>query len=170
MQDPVCYEKYPAGIVIVSNLVQLSIYAAGAMLVSFFGLLWIALYIFFIVLLEIRLLGRHCTDCYYFGKICAFGKGRLSCLIFKKGDPERFSQKKIGWKDMIPDFLVTIIPLLAGIASLVIEFRWTTLFLIIILIILGFPGTAFVRGRLACSYCWQRETGCPALELFGGKK
>ena len=40
------------------------------------------------------------------------------------------------------------------------------LVLVAVLLILGFPGTAFVRGQLACRFCRQRELGCPAEQLF----
>lgn len=167
MQDQVCHENYPAGVV-VSNLLTLSIYAAGILLVSFFGLPWMTLYILFIILLEIRLLSRHCPDCYYYGKACAFGRGRISSMIFRKGDPEKFCQKKYTIKDIVPDFLLILIPVLAGVISLVFEFRWTTIVLIIAIIILGFPAAGALRMNLACRYCRQMEIGCPAVELFGG--
>jgi hypothetical protein len=127
------------------------------------------LYLLFVLVLEYRVVSRHCVDCYYYGKTCAFGKGRLSCLIFPKGEPERFCRNTMTWKDMIPDFLVLLIPLLAGIAELIGEFRWPTLLLLILILILGFPGTGFVRQQLACRYCKQREIGCPASQLFDKK-
>jgi hypothetical protein len=115
-------------------------------------------------------LSRHCVDCYYYGKTCAFGKGWLSSLFFPKGQPEQFNQKKITWKDIVPDFLVFIIPILAGILLLIQEFTWIILSLIIALFLLGFFGNALVRGQLACRYCKQREIGCPAEQLFDNKK
>lgn len=169
MQEPAGYEKYPTGIVIASNLLSFFMYLIGAFLVYQVGLVWVILYILFIIVLEFRLLGRHCVDCYYWGKTCAFGKGRLSCLIFPKGTPERFLQKKITWKDIIPDFLVFIIPVFAGILLLLNEFQWIILFLVIVLLILGFFGNALVRGQLACKYCKQKEIGCPAVQLFERK-
>jgi len=169
MQEPEGYEQYPARIVIASNLLSVFMYLIGAFLVYQFGLIWVILYLIFVILLEFRLLGSHCVDCYYYKKTCAFGKGRLSGMFFPKGIPERFSQKTITWKDIIPDFLVFIIPVLAGIILLLIEFRWTILLLIIILFILGFAGNACVRGQLACKYCKQKEIGCPAVQLFDKK-
>ena len=163
------YDQYPTGIVIASNLLSLFIYLIGAFLMYQVGLVWVILYILCIILLELRLLGGHCTGCYYYGKTCAFGKGSLSCLIFPKGTPEQFSMKKITWKDIIPDFLVFIIPVLAGIVLLLNEFQWIILILVIVLLILGFIGNAFVRGKLACKYCKQKEIGCPAAQLFERK-
>jgi hypothetical protein len=71
---------------------------------------------------------------------------------------------------MVPDFLVFIIPVLAGILLLVREFSFTILVLIIALFLLGFMGNALVRGQLACRYCRQKEIGCPAVELFDKTK
>jgi hypothetical protein len=73
-------------------------------------------------------------------------------------------------KDLAPDFLLFMIPVLAGILLLVRGFSWTDLIFVIALLVLGFAGNALVRGQLACRYCRQREIGCPAEQLFGGKK
>ena len=177
MQESVCYENYPLRIVILSNLLSVSVYVIGLYLVSLAGIVWAFLYLIYIALLEIRLLGWHCNNCYYYGKTCAFGKGRLSKRLFPKGDPEKFKQKKITCREMAPDFAVIVIPVLAGIFSIItefqfqegIEFRWTTLVLILILLILGSSGNAFVRGRLSCTHCRQREAGCPAVDFFDKK-
>jgi hypothetical protein len=169
MGEPGCHEQYPAVIVVLSNLVSLLIYGIGAYILYRFSLILVTIYLLFILLLEFRLLGRHCVDCYYYGRTCAFGKGYLSSLLFAKGKPEQFSQKKITWKDIVPDFLVFTPPVLAGILLLLREFTWIILGLIIALFLLGFLGNALVRGQLACRYCKQREIGCPAERLFNKK-
>jgi hypothetical protein len=170
MQDPCCNEQYPAVIVVISNLVSLLIYGIGAYILYRISLILVVIYVLFILFLEFRLMGRHCVDCYYYGKTCAFGKGYLSSLLFQRGRPERFNEKKITWKDIVPDFLVFLVPVLAGILLLVLQFSWTVLILIVALIVLGFFGNALVRGKLACRYCKQREIGCPAEKLFDKKK
>ena len=90
--------------------------------------------------------------------------------MFPRGRPERFNQKKITLLDIVPDFLVFIVPVLAGILLLVMEFSWIILGLIIILVMLGFFGNALVRGQLACRYCYQQELGCPAEQMFNTTK
>jgi len=170
MQEPRCHETYPSLIVVASNLVSLLIYGFGAYILYRFSLIWVIAYVLFILLLEFRLLSRHCVDCYYYGKTCAFGKGRLSSLFFPKGQTEQFNQKKITWKDIVPDFFVFIFPVLAGILLLIQEFTWIILSLIMGLLLLGFFGNALVRGQLACRYCKQREIGCPAEKLFDTTK
>lgn len=166
MQEPVCKENYPAISVIASNLVPLAIYLIGISLLVRFGIVWVAAYLVFVLILEYRLVSRHCTDCYYYGKICAFGKGRLCAFLFRKGDPERFRTMTITWTDIVPDFLVFLIPVLAGTILLIQEFSVPVLILVIALLLLGFLGNAVVRGQLACKYCKQREIGCPAERLF----
>ena len=170
MQEPGGYENYPATIVIVSNLVSFLIYIIGAFILSRFSLIWVTCYVLFILLLEFRLLSGHCVDCYYYGKTCAFGKSRLSSLFFQRGEPEKFSRMKITGKNILPDFLVFMIPALAGILLLIQGFSLAILMLVIMLFLLGFAGNALVRGQLACRYCKQREIGCPAEQLFNKTK
>ncbi len=170
MQGAGCCGSYPLRTVVISNLVSLLIYGIGAYILYLFSPILAIIYIICLFLLELRLLSGHCTDCYYYGKTCAFGKGYLSSLIFSKGVPERFSQKKVSLLDIVPDFLVFIIPVLVGVVLLVWEFSWITLGLIISLILLGFFGNALVRGQLACRYCYQKEIGCPAEQMFNKAK
>jgi len=124
----------------------------------------------YILILEFRLLSGHCVDCYYYGRTCAFGKGRVSALFFPRGNPEKFSRMTLSWKNIVPDFLVFIIPVLSGILLLVMDFTWTIFVLVIALFLLGFLGNALVRTHLACRYCKQREIGCPAEKLFDTSK
>ncbi|HEY5125189.1 MAG TPA: hypothetical protein VIK14_15780 [Ignavibacteria bacterium] len=132
---------------------------------------WIAavLYLVFILALEYRLISKHCVNCYYWGKTCGFGKGRLSSLFFKRNDPSKFYENKMSWKDMIPDLLVSLVPLIIGIVLMIIKFDFILLFAAIILIVLTTSGNGFIRGNLTCSYCKQRELGCPAEKLFNKK-
>jgi len=166
MQESQAYENYPVWMVIGSNLLSISIYLIGAAILYQIGLIWPVLFVLFILLLEFRLVRGHCVDCYYYGKTCAFGKGRLSSLFFPKGIPEHFSQRLITKKDLLPDFLVFFIPLVVGSALLIRDFSWILLILVIALFILGFAGNAVVRGQIACRYCRQKEIGCPAQRLF----
>jgi hypothetical protein len=164
------YENYPLWIVFISNFLSVAIYAIGAFILYRLEPLLSIFYLMYIILLELRLLKSSCSNCYYYGKTCAFGKGRLSRLLFKKGDPKKFSQREITWKDILPDFMVSLIPMATGVILLIKDFSWMILTLILALGILGFAGNALVRGMLACKYCKQRELGCPAEQLFSKTK
>ena len=166
METSGTYERYPAWIVILSSLVSLLIYASGFVIMLKAGLIVALAYIFYILVLEYSLLSRHCVNCYYWGKRCGFGQGSLSSLFFKKGDQAKFCSQKFEWKDMIPDLLVSLIPLVTAIACIIIEFDPLILFAAIILILFSTICNQFIRGSLTCKYCKQRELGCPAAMLF----
>jgi len=170
MKSVQCYENYPFWIVFFSNFVSIAIYLIGAFIIYQIGLIWLILYLIFIGILEFRLIKGHCVNCYYYGKICAFGKGKISSIFFKKGDAGKFCKMQMTWKDIVPDSMVSIIPIIAGIALLVISFNWTILILVVILFLLTSTGNGIVRGSLACKYCKQRKIGCPAEQLFNKKK
>jgi len=171
MNEIKCFENYPYWIIIVSNLLQLSIYTIGVIIIKPLGIIWLLIYLAYIVFLEIRLLRKSCINCYYYGKRCAFGKGKLCSLFFKKGDIKNFAATdKITWKDLLPDMLVAIIPVIIGIVRLVMDFNWILLLLVILLFILVSKGNEFVRGTLACKFCKQREINCPADKLFNKEK
>jgi len=164
-----CYENYPLWMVFLSNALSISIYIIGAFILYSLGVIFSVLYLVFCLIMEIRLMREGCVNCYYYGKTCAFGKGRLSSYFFKKGNPELFTQKNVSWYAVLPDFLVFLFPLAGGIILLINKFSWIILLLMIIILILGFGGNAFIRS-LTCKYCKQRELGCPAAELFGDEK
>ncbi len=169
MKETECFEDYPYWIIIISNLLQLTIYTIGIIIIKPLGIIWVLFYLTYIAFFEIRLLRKSCVNCYYYGKRCAFGKGKLCSLFFKKGNPENFAGN-FTWKDLLPDMLVAIIPLIIGIVMLIINFNWLLLSLIILLFLLVSTGNGFVRGSLACKYCKQRELGCPAEKLFNKEK
>ncbi len=165
-----CYENFPARIVLLSNCLVASIYASGIYIMVQCGIWWVALYVLYCAWIEIKLLRGSCVNCYYYGGICAFGKGRLCSWLFKKGDSEKFAQSQIRWLDLVPDFLVSIIPLIAGIVLLAMAFNWVVLALLVALVVLSSAGNAFIRGSYACKFCKQRELGCPAEKLFRAGK
>lgn len=70
------------------------------------------------------------------------------------------------WKDLTADFLVSLIPLIIGIALMIMKFDYAVLIAGIILIILTTAGNGFIRINLSCKYCKQKEIGCPAEQLF----
>jgi hypothetical protein len=170
MKTTQTYDNFPVWIVMLSNLVSILIYSSGFFITLRLG--WIAaiLYLVFILAFEYRLISKHCVNCYYWGMTCGFGKGRLSALFFKRGDPAKFCNNDMSWKDMIPDLLISLVPFIIGIILMIIKFYFTLLFAASILIVLTTMGNGFIRGNLTCRYCKQRELGCPAQKLFNKDK
>jgi membrane protein implicated in regulation of membrane protease activity len=166
MENNKAYENFPIWIPLLACVLSLSIYALGAYIFWLLGIAFMILYIIFCLWIELRIFKGSCVNCYYYGKICGLGRGKLCAMLFKKGNPERFIEKEISWKDLIPDFLVLIFPLVGGIIILIRDFTWLILFLMVILVMLYMAGNAVIRGSLACKYCKQKELGCPAEQLF----
>ena len=165
-----CYDEYPAGIVALSVGVAWAIYALGAyLLVQLWWPLAVA-YLLFCLWGEVNVMRKNCVNCAYYGKLCALGKGRLAGLLFRRGDPALFAARQATWRDVLPDMLVSLAPVVGGIIALIRDFRWATLLLLALLVALTMGGNAVVRGQFACKYCKQRELGCPAAQLFGGKR
>ena len=76
------FENYPCWIIIISNLVSNAIYLIGAYIVYQVGIIWLLLYLLYIFGLEFRLMKKSCIHCYYYGKFCAFGKGKVLFYCF----------------------------------------------------------------------------------------
>lgn len=166
MKELDSYESFPLRIVLLSNVVTIAIYAIGAYIFSGFGTWWAVLYLVYCGWIEVRVYRHSCVNCYYYGKVCGFGKGKLCSLLLKKGDPQKFVETQINWFDLVPDFMVFILPTIGGIVLLVTAFSWVVLALLAVLLVLSFGGNALVRGSFACKYCKQKEFGCPAEKLF----
>lgn len=162
-------ESYPLKFVLLSNAVSIAIYLIGIYILAKANALLAAAFIVFIIVLEFRLLQKSCKYCYYYGKTCCFGKGKICALLFKK-EKRKLSDIKISWKEILPDFLVFLIPLIVGIYLLIIRFSLFLLALLVLLALLSFLGNAFVRQNFACKYCKQRKIGCPAEKLFQQNK
>jgi hypothetical protein len=148
MQNKQGYENFPIWIALLSCALSLSIYALGAYIFSQLGIFFTVLYLLFCLWIELRIFRESCVNCYYYGKTCGLGRGKLCALLFKKGNPEEFADKEISWIDILPDF------------------TWLVLVLMVILAMLSLGGNALMRGSLVCKYCKQRELGCPAEQLF----
>jgi hypothetical protein len=166
MEPAIRNENYAAKVVILSTLVSIGIYGSGYLIMYKTGILYSLLYLLYIAFLEYRLIKKHCANCYYYGKTCAFGKGRISALLFKKGDTKKFCPSVFNWKDLIPDILVSLIPVITGIVLLIIKFNVFILLLLSLLLLLTTKGNELIRGKFACKYCKQAEIGCSAYNLF----
>jgi hypothetical protein len=164
------YENFLFSMVLFAVLVNVSIYALGVAILSGFGNIMAAFYLLYCFGNEIHVMKMSCVDCYYYGKWCALGRGKVAPLLFKQGDPKRFTSKCISWKELLPDMLVLMIPLVGGIALLVQGFSWSMATMLAALLALSFGGNFIVRSRLACKYCKQRELGCPAEHFFSKQR
>jgi hypothetical protein len=152
--------------VILCNLLPLLVYAIGAYILSGFGILVSMVYLFYCFLMEIRVMKLGCVNCYYYGKLCGTGKGKLCSLLFRQGDPTKFAEAEVSWMAMLPDFMVIILPLVGGIVLLIMNFSWFLLGVMIFILFLYFFGNSLIRGPIMCKHCQQKVIGCPAEQFF----
>jgi len=169
MEEHKTYENFPLWMPLLASLVSLSTYATGTLILAGFGIAPAALYVLYCAGLEIRIMRKSCVNCYYFGKVCGIGKGRLASVLFTKGDPDAFARDNISWTTLLPDLMVFLFPAVGAVILLVNRLAWGHAVLLAVLVLLVFGGNAAVRSSFACRYCKQRELGCPAEKLFSGK-
>ena len=162
------YAKYPLWIVGIFLLLTILSMALGAWI---FFLIKVWLGIAFIVLNFVMLfvcMRYRCKYCYYHGKRCYMGLGKLA-KIFKKGNAKEFSKTK----NLVPALVFMMItifsPIIAGIIALIVSFSWLMLVLLIVYVMIAIIPNFFLKKSLCCDRCIQGKLGCPAYEGMKGK-
>lgn len=160
------FESYPAWMVLVYNLATYATYGAGAYILFQLGPIFGAMYVGYLIFNEFLVYNEGCRNCYYYGKMCISGRGKIVPLLFKKGNPKKFCEKKVTWKSMIPSLLVVIIAEAAGVYLLLQGFSWLILGLMLVPIFIWIFGNPIIYGKLACPHCKQGKLCCPAQDFF----
>jgi hypothetical protein len=164
------FENYPAWIVFCTNLSFLATYVAGAFVMFSLAPIWGFLFVVYVVALELNVYREGCTCCYYYGKACASGRGRIAPLIVRRTDPKLFCKRELKFKDFVPQLLSSLIPLVTGAYLLFVAFSWAILAAMLVPILVWFIGNPVVYGKLSCPHCRQGAKCCPALKFFSRKK
>ena len=168
-KEPEAFEKYPISTVFTFNLVSLLLYLVGLYLLSRINTIFAALFVLYLIAVEFSVYKEGCANCYYYGKRCRCGRGKIVALFLKKGDPKKFCEKQVTWKNLLPQVLISIIPILAGAYLLTQVFTLQILALTVLPLIIWFLGNPLLYGKLGCPHCKQGRICCPANEFFGKK-
>lgn len=150
-------EEYPKSSVIVGNLAMAAWIALGTIGCWFLTPLgaWIFL-AFALIMVGVVLRKLVCTDCYYYGKWCGIGWGKLSALMFPKGNEERFGTS-LGLKlAPITYKLLTAVPLVFLITSMFDTSRLLVPKIIVLVLLLA---VSFYSGTIG------RKKGCAACKM-----
>ena len=122
---------------------------------SFLGLAYV---IYSLVALTLILPLSRCISCYYHGKACNTGWGRVAAYLFPKGDESKYVEN---YTYNIFLHLLWILPLLVSLAQLARRRSLLALILfgayLLILLL-----ERIILKKLACARCHQREF-CPAV-------
>lgn len=167
-KDYEAFENYPWWIIAVSIIQQLAIYVIGGFIIYQFGLIWLIVFLGYFAIFELTFYPRACVYCYYYGKWCFTGKGKMALwLRFKQKDTQEFCRRNVTFFSMLPEMLILIVPVILGVVLLVKDFSWVILILLVLDIAIASFGSGFIRGKLACAHCKQGRICCPAREIFG---
>ncbi len=163
-------ENYPVHIVLLSNLLNIALYALGSIVMWEAHEYLLLPYLLLVIYMEVKVLRNSCTRCHYYGKLCAFGKGKLSSFFFRRNETERLCDVKITTLSFLTDASVSLIPIITAIILIIMNFNFIILLYAVIILVLTTGGNAVVRGQLACNHCSQKELGCPAEAYFNKKQ
>ncbi|UCD02772.1 MAG: hypothetical protein JSV63_03240 [Candidatus Aenigmatarchaeota archaeon] len=168
-KEPEAYESYPVRTLILYNVIFIINYAAGIYILS---QLWIwlgLLFILYILFLEWIVYREGCSCCYYYGKRCFSGRGKLAPKFVKRDDPKKFCEKEVTAKNLMPQILALVFPVAGGAILLYLSFSWLIVGLMLIPVLIWFFGNPLIYGNIACPHCKQGRICCPANDFFSGK-
>jgi len=153
-------EEYPKVGIVLGNLTMIIWIALGTLGCWFLypPVAWIYL-AFAIIMVFVVLRKLVCINCYYYGKWCGIGWGKLSALIFKKGSIKKFNTS-IGLKlAPITYGLLTLIPLIVVVISIIQGFTISKIVVLILLLLISFYSGTISRKK-TCAECKMRLI-CP---------
>jgi hypothetical protein len=154
-----CYESFPRTTVIYNLLTLGGALIMGVVVLAQLGI-WVAAgYLVLLALTVYGMLAFVCARCYYYGRRCATGVGKVVALFFKKGREEEFGHTASQKVVMLLLVIALLLPLVGGIASLVVGYSTLRLVLLVAWVALLVAGLA-PHPRLVCSHCKLAEKGC----------
>ncbi len=163
-------ENYPYRIICLSLTLTTASYLLGSLIFYFIAPLFGLLYLILCGLTILVALKFRCTHCYYYGAWCSFGFGKISSLIFKKGDPNEFKNPQKVIPTAILSFGTLLLPFIGIGGLLLTDFSLFHLSLLVAYVSIGIAPNFLIRGKL-CELCEQGKLGCPSYEqMMKGKK
>lgn len=154
------YQSYPTYLVVLNVLEVVAALAVGTIVIGQLGL-WAVLGYALVGLLAVVLcLAFGCTRCYYYGRVCGTGLGKIAALMFKKREEEEFGKSLSQTLSWTLVGVVLLLPIAAGLVSLREGFSlprllWLAAFLGLMIAIV------VTHSRSACKHCQEaKERRC----------
>jgi hypothetical protein len=153
-------EEFPVKNVISGNITMILWIALGTIacgLISYVGA-WIYLSAgFLMVYIVLRKLV--CANCYYYGKRCATGWGRLSAMLFSKGSTGQYSSCAGVKIAPVVYACLLLVPLVLCIAALFQEITFGNIITLVLLLVVSVYSSLIAR-KETCGNCRMRLI-CP---------
>jgi len=152
-------ETYPSRVIIVRWIILTVAFILGVFILSqikpALGIIY-ALYALYALTLILPL--SRCVNCFYYGRACNTGWGKVAAYLYGKGDESRYAEQ---YNYAVFLHLLWVVPLFASFFKLILE---KSLFFLIVF--LAYSLVLWIEKvglkKLACRKCHQREF-CPAL-------
>jgi hypothetical protein len=161
------YDDYPWATPLLENAVWLGVFALGSLIFSLASGWAAAAYLgYSLACMYLLLPGWVCTHCSYYGRTCHSGQGRISGLMFARGDATGFGLRFRVMRFAAPVFLA---PLAAGLVLCAVHFTWWRLAATLAFGLLALGVTRAVTCGLGCPHCNQRAV-CPAFQASLSKR
>ena len=153
-------EQYPKAGIVLSNLAMILwiVFGTVACWLLYPPAAWIYL-AFAIIMIGVVLRKLLCVNCYYYDKWCHLGWGKLSALLFPRGNINQFNVS-IGQKLASLTYgLLSAIPVVLIVISLFQKFTgFKTAVLLLLLLVSFYGGT--IRRKKTCAKC-KMKLICP---------
>jgi len=144
------YENFPLKIVKIRAGIAGAILVTGTIATGTLNVFFGVLYLLYSIIIVLRIAAAVCNKCYYHGKWCDSGLGKLSGLISSRGSVSAFAGK--ARKTTLFLVAMVLFPLLCGFAAVFSDFSVLALFGF-----LGFIASlgAFIytNSKMACVNC-----------------
>ena len=153
-------EESPISQIVFGNIMMVGWIVMGTIACWFvhpmiaWGYLPVAIIMVFIVLRKLV-----CTNCYYYGKRCPIGWGKLSAMLFNQGNIERFSTCAGVKVAPLTYGLLTLIPLVLCVVALVQKITPAKIIVLVFLLAISAYSGSIGRKR-SCAKC-KMKLICP---------
>jgi hypothetical protein len=154
-----CYDSFPRTTVLYNLLTLGGAMVVGVIVLAQLGVWFAVGYLALLALTGYGMLALVCTRCYYYDRRCGTGVGKIAARLFKKGQEEEYGQTASQKVIMLLLVIVLLLPLVGGIASLVVGYSTLRLVLLVAWVALLVAGLA-PHPRLVCSHCRLAERNC----------
>ncbi len=152
-------EDFPKSIIIIRWIILLFAFALGVyVLLRLHYMLAIVYIVYSMIALTLILPLSRCVNCFYHGRFCNTGWGKIAAYLFRKGDESKYVDR---YDYAIFLHLLWLIPLLAAALKAVRRRNILALAIFAAYLLTLFVEKIILK-KLCCRRCHQRDF-CPAL-------
>lgn len=162
MSEDGCLESFPAITIVLGTMITITSVFLGAAVIFFFDLVFSMVYVGLYVVMTILNVRFRCNFCYYCGKRCPSGMGKLVKKEYLSRYNREFNNPVNYGLVGVFSFAMMILPIVIGIIALFLNFVIIQLVVLIFYCIVSFVPNAFLKGD-RCKKCKQGKLGCPAM-------